>query len=60
MKLLIDENISPVIEEKLPGHDIKRVRVQDLGASDIKVVEIAEKENRIVVTQDDDFGRIYY
>ncbi len=60
MKLLIDENISPVIEEKLPEHDIKLLRDQNLGASDKKVVEIAEKENRAIVTQDDDFGRIYY
>lgn len=60
MKLLIDENISPIVEEKLPEDDIKLVRDQNLGASDRKVVEIAEEENRVILTQDDDFGRIYY
>jgi predicted nuclease of predicted toxin-antitoxin system len=60
VKLLIDENISPIVGEKLPEHDIKLVRNQNLGASDKKVVEIAEEENRVILTQDDDFGRIYY
>jgi predicted nuclease of predicted toxin-antitoxin system len=60
VKILLDENIPPRIEEELQKHDVKLVRDQNLGATDKEVVNIAEEENRTIITQDDDFGKIYY
>ena len=62
MKLLIDENISPATAEFLSSkdYDVKTVRENNIGASDREIVELAEKENRCIVTQDSDFGEIYY
>lgn len=62
MKLLIDENISPKTAEFLEkqGYDVKSVRDNNLGANDKEVVELALKQNRIIITLDDDFGEIYY
>lgn len=59
MKLLIDENIPPKAVN-LEGHDLKFVRDTSLGAKDKEIVEIAEKEGRAIITQDSDFGEIYY
>lgn len=62
MKLLVDENISPRTTEFLKdkGHDVKTVRDSSIGASDKEIVEMAKKEERCIVTQDTDFGEIYY
>ena len=60
MKLLIDENISPKIKEHLSEHDLKFVRDESLGAKDEEVTQLALKEDRVIITQDDDFGQIYY
>lgn len=37
-----------------------QVRNLDLGADDSEVVEIALQKERCIVTQDKDFGEIYY
>jgi len=60
MKLLIDENISPKIREHLTKHDLMFVRDVSLGAKDKEITQLALEEDRIIITQDDDFGQIYY
>lgn len=62
MRLLIDENISPktayFLEER--GHDVKLVRDENLGTEDAEIADMAREENRAILTQDTDFGEIYY
>ncbi|MDP2167604.1 MAG: DUF5615 family PIN-like protein [Thermodesulfovibrionales bacterium] len=61
MRLLIDENVSPKIASRLRelGHDVKSISECCKGFQDEKVVEIAVKEDRIILTYDLDFGEIY-
>lgn len=61
MKLLIDENISPEITENLRtlGFDVSSTRECCKGCPDERIVEIAKKEERIIITFDRDFGEIY-
>ncbi len=62
MRLLVDENISPETARFLDeeGHDVELVRDKDLGARDTEVADIAREQNRSILTQDTDFGEIYY
>lgn len=62
MRLLVDENISPLIIESLrgKGHDVKAVRELAKGAKDEEIIQTAIKENRTLLTQDKDMGHIYY
>lgn len=62
MNFLIDEDLSPLTAKFLEskGHDVKLVRDHFMGAEDRKVVELAIKEDRTIITQDKDFGNIYY
>ncbi len=58
MKLLLDENVASKIKEGLIELGIKEVKhINDIksGISDEEVFEIAKKEERIIVTGDDDF-----
>jgi predicted nuclease of predicted toxin-antitoxin system len=59
LRLLIDENISPQTASFLRelGHDVRRI---EMGADDEAIVETALEEGRAIVTQDTDFGNIYY
>ncbi|HLA48182.1 MAG: hypothetical protein A3I04_08165 [Nitrospinae bacterium RIFCSPLOWO2_02_FULL_39_110] len=61
MKLLIDENISPIVTEHLRslGYDVKSIRECCKGYDDEKVVEIALHEERTIITYDLDFGDLY-
>ena len=61
MRLLIDENIPVEIAEKLRllGHDVKSIRECCRGVEDEKVIEIAIKEKRVIITYDLDFGELY-
>jgi predicted nuclease of predicted toxin-antitoxin system len=61
MKFLIDMPLSPKTAEYLRslGHDaIHAFEIGKAKASDEELVELAEKENRIVITMDLDFGTI--
>ncbi len=62
MKLLIDENIPPVISRflKKKGHDVLEVREIAKGTDDRDIVEIALERNRDILTLDLDFGDIYF
>jgi predicted nuclease of predicted toxin-antitoxin system len=57
MKLLADENFpSPLVSPlQKKRHDVKRILRTAKSASDLGVIELAKKENRIILTFDKDF-----
>ena len=61
MRLLLDANIAPVVAERLraAGHDA--VHLRELGLARLRdedVMGLADREQRIVITQDLDFARL--
>jgi predicted nuclease of predicted toxin-antitoxin system len=61
VKLLIDNALSPhmVIPLQQAGHDTAHVREYGMQrADDSAILERAEKENRVVVSADTDFGTL--
>ena len=60
MKYLLDEHIDPVLSSLLEqeGFTVRQMRELDEGVEDEKVVEIAEEENMIIITRDDDFLKL--
>ncbi len=60
---LTDENIHPELVKFLrnKSFDIKDVKEEKLiGTSDLQLMNLAFKENRIIITQDRDFGKLVY
>lgn len=58
MKFLSDENVprSIVIFIRKKGYDVKDIQEEKLrGLEDEKVIELAQKEHRIIITYDKDF-----
>ena len=63
IKFLFDANLSPESAEfvRSLNYDTTSVLEENLGQiSDEKVVKIAKKEKRIIITHDLDFGEIYH
>lgn len=63
MKFLVDENISSSTAAFLveKGHDVLELSGSELqGISDQKIIELAAKEKRVILTHDLDFGEMYY
>ncbi|MCD6521336.1 DUF5615 family PIN-like protein [Candidatus Calescamantes bacterium] len=62
MKLLADENIPLEICEKLcqEGIDVKSITLTRKGAKDKEIIALAEKEERIILTFDKDFGELVF
>ena len=60
MRLLADENIpgSAVASLRDAGNDVAWVRVDGPGSSDREVLARANRERRILLTQDKDFGEL--
>lgn len=60
MRLLADENIPASVVRTLgnEGHDIRWIRVETPGISDIEVIRVAHQEERIILTYDKDFGEL--
>jgi len=62
MKFLLDEDIGKLVTEFLrkKGHDVKSA-IEDLrGFPDQEILQIACEEERILITLDQDFGRMIY
>jgi predicted nuclease of predicted toxin-antitoxin system len=62
LKFLIDMGVGVNVESWLiaNGHDVKTVRALDPKLPDQTILQIAARENRIVVTMDKDFGEMVY
>ncbi len=60
MRFLADENVSRLVVEHLrtAGHDVTRIGELGLGASDDAVIAAAWREDRILITEDRDFGEM--
>jgi len=58
MRFLVDESTGPVVAEWLrnKGHDVYSVFSESRGMQDAEVIQKAFAENRILVTNDKDFG----
>ncbi|MFX0103446.1 MAG: DUF5615 family PIN-like protein, partial [Candidatus Hodarchaeota archaeon] len=62
LKFLLDENIPKTIVEDIVdlGHDVVHVRLVNPGISDEEIIHQSEKEKRIIITLDKDFGYLVY
>ncbi len=62
MRLLANENFPLDAVEALreASHDVLWIREDARGSSDEQILQIAQKENRIVVTFDKDFGELAF
>jgi predicted nuclease of predicted toxin-antitoxin system len=61
MRLLIDSALSPSVARELTqaGHDAVHFRDRGLAdASDAEILTLAEREDRIVISADTDFGTL--
>ena len=62
MKFLIDVNVGGSITEWMidSGHDVIEVRDIDCRMTDKAILDLAVKENRIIVTTDNDFEKMIW
>lgn len=62
MRLLVDENIPILITDWLihEGHDILIASEHGAGEQDEHWLEMAERDQRIIVTSDKDYGELIY
>lgn len=62
MRLLADESLDMAVVRALreAGHDVKTTAEKSPGASDEEVAELAKVDDRILLTEDRDFGRLVY
>jgi predicted nuclease of predicted toxin-antitoxin system len=62
MRLLADENIDPALVAWLrgQGHDVMAVREAIPGATDRHVLDLAAKNERVLLTEDKDFGEMLF
>jgi len=62
MQLLVNENFpgEAVIALRQQGNNVVWVREDLPGITDIKVLERAQRENRILITFDKDFGELAF
>jgi predicted nuclease of predicted toxin-antitoxin system len=61
LKFLIDNALSPIFSKQLQAHGFDVIHVRDVNmgkCSDNEIFDFAQKENRIVVSADTDFGTI--
>ncbi|RME86917.1 MAG: hypothetical protein D6770_10780 [Anaerolineae bacterium] len=62
MRFIVDECTGPLVSRWLreKGHDVFDIYEQARGISDEEVLEIANREKRILITNDKDFGEKIY
>jgi predicted nuclease of predicted toxin-antitoxin system len=60
MRLLANENVPGLLVQELRvrGHDVKWILEVSPGATDTAVLEMAQRERRIALTFDKDFGEL--
>ena len=60
MRFLADENVSRHVIESLraAGFDVMSISATRAGASDDEVLAVADREDRILITEDRDFGEL--
>lgn len=59
MRLLLDQNLSPLLVEELAARGHDAIHVRSLGmttSSDLAILEAASRDARVVVSADTDFG----
>jgi predicted nuclease of predicted toxin-antitoxin system len=62
MKLLADEGVDKSVVDLLraSGFDVHYILETDRGVDDDRVLQIANEEDRILLTQDKDFGEMVF
>lgn len=62
MRFLADENFPKLVVEALrgSGHDVTWMSVESPGAADREVLERAQRQKRVVLTFDKDFGDLVF
>jgi predicted nuclease of predicted toxin-antitoxin system len=58
MKLLLDQGLPPLTAELLRGQGLDAVHVSEVGlsrAEDLTIIELAQTEDRIIITLDADY-----
>lgn len=62
MRFLADESCDDLVVRSLTdsGHDVVLVRERLPGGSDDEVMKLARDEGRILLTEDKDFGRLFF
>jgi predicted nuclease of predicted toxin-antitoxin system len=60
MRFLADENVSRQVVERLrtDGFEVISVAQSNRGASDKQIVEMANVDGRVLITEDRDFGEL--
>jgi predicted nuclease of predicted toxin-antitoxin system len=59
VRLLLDQNLSPLLVEELAARGHDAIHVRSLGmttSSDLAILEAASRDARVVVSADTDFG----
>jgi len=62
MRILANENfpLDAVVSLRTDGHDVWWVRTEAPGISDAEVLDLARRDNRLIVTFDKDFGELAF
>jgi predicted nuclease of predicted toxin-antitoxin system len=62
MKFLADENLEKPVVDWLrdEGYDVLYIAEKDSSIEDDKIIQLALKENRILITNDKDFGELVF
>jgi predicted nuclease of predicted toxin-antitoxin system len=63
IKLLADENVAPRVIEALRKEKFDILSIQEVGlskASDEKIIKFGQKEKRIIISHDKDFGKLIH
>lgn len=61
-KFIVDVGVSNVVENwvESQGFDVLKIRSVNPKMSDLKILELALEEKRIVITMDKDFGELVF
>jgi len=62
MRILANENfpLDAVVSLRTDGHDVLWVRTEAPGISDVEVLDLARRDNRLILTFEKDFGELAF